>query len=64
LSFGEWHNSFAGNVALAAAMLDRLLLHAQVVQIKGESYRLTDKERAGVPMPTIHTEFDETTHYN
>ncbi|MEK9796188.1 MAG: ATP-binding protein, partial [Alphaproteobacteria bacterium] len=30
------------------AMLDRLLHHAQVVAIQGESYRLRDKRRAGL----------------
>jgi DNA replication protein DnaC len=29
-------------------MLDRLLHHATVVQISGESYRLQDKRRAGI----------------
>ncbi len=29
-------------------MLDRLLHHAQVVQIQGESYRLKDKRKAGI----------------
>jgi DNA replication protein DnaC len=29
-------------------MLDRVLHHANVVQISGESYRLKDKRRAGV----------------
>ena len=52
LSFGEWDNTFAGNSALTAAMLDRLLHHAHVVQIKGDSYRLKDKKKAGVLMPT------------
>ncbi|MCY1473645.1 hypothetical protein D9M68_69340 [compost metagenome] len=32
---------------LTAAMLDRLLHHAHIVQITGESYRLKDKRRAG-----------------
>ena len=48
LSFGEWDSTFAGNSALTAAMLDRLLHHSHVVQIKGESYRLKDKKKAGV----------------
>lgn len=48
LSFGEWDDTFAGNSALTAAMLDRLLHHAHVVQIKGDSYRLKDKKKAGV----------------
>jgi hypothetical protein len=33
---------------LTAAMLDRILHHATVVQISGESYRLKDKRRAGI----------------
>jgi hypothetical protein len=33
---------------LTAVMLDRLLHHATVVQISGESYMLKDKRRAGV----------------
>lgn len=46
LSFGEWDSTFAGNSALTAATLDRLLHHAHVVQIKGDSYRLKDKKKA------------------
>lgn len=51
LSFGAWDSTFAGNSALTAAMLDRLLHHAHVVQIKGDSYRLKDKKKAGVLTP-------------
>jgi DNA replication protein DnaC len=29
-------------------MLDRLLHHAHVIQIRGDSYRLKEKRRAGV----------------
>ena len=29
-------------------MLDRLMHHAHLIQIKGESYRLKDKRKAGV----------------
>ncbi len=32
-------------------MLDRLLHHAQVVQIQGESYRLKDQRKAGIIGP-------------
>ncbi|MBB5402639.1 DNA replication protein DnaC [Paraburkholderia sp. JPY162] len=32
---------------MTAAMLDRLLHHAHIVQITGESYRLKDKRKAG-----------------
>jgi hypothetical protein len=48
LTFGSWDQAFAGETVLAAAMLDRVLHHASVVQISGESYRLKDKRRAGV----------------
>lgn len=51
LSFGEWDTTFAVNTALTAAMLDRLLHHSHVVQIKGDCYRLKDKRKAGVLMP-------------
>jgi DNA replication protein DnaC len=40
LSFGDWEETFDGNAALTSAMLDRLLHHAHVIQIRGESYRL------------------------
>lgn len=48
LSFGEWEATFNGNTALTSAMLDRLLHHAHVIQIRGDSYRLKDKKRAGI----------------
>lgn len=51
LSFSTWDQAFAGDRVLTAAMLDRLLHHAQVVQIQGESYRLKDKRRAGIIGP-------------
>jgi DNA replication protein DnaC len=55
LSFGEWDSTFADNSALTAAMLDRLLHHAHIVQIKGDSYRLKDKKKAGVLMSASST---------
>ena len=48
LAFGSWDEAFAGDAVLTAAMLDRVLHHAAVVQISGESYRLKDKRRAGI----------------
>ena len=38
---------FADNV-IASAILDRLLHHSTTINIKGESYRLKDKKKAGV----------------
>lgn len=40
-SFGEWGDAF-GDSVVAAALLDRLLHHAIVVQIEGSSYRLRE----------------------
>ena len=53
LSFSTWDQAFAGDRVLTAAMLDRLLHHAQVVQIQGESYRLKDKQRDGITGPAL-----------
>jgi DNA replication protein DnaC len=47
LPFTQWAMAFADDQTLTAAMLDRLLHHAHIVQISGESYRLKDKRKAG-----------------
>lgn len=47
LPFTQWASAFADDQTLTAAMLDRLLHHAHIVQISGESYRLRDKRKAG-----------------
>jgi DNA replication protein DnaC len=46
-SCAEWGSVFADEVA-AASVIDRLLHHSTTVNIRGESYRLKDKKRAGV----------------
>lgn len=46
-SFLDWGDVFNDHV-LATAMLDRLLHHATTLNIKGESYRLKEKRRAGL----------------
>ena len=48
LTFGSWDSVFAGDSVLTAAMLDRVLHHATIVSINGESFRLKDKRKAGV----------------
>lgn len=48
LPFGQWQDIFASDPALTSAMLDRLLHHSSVVTIKGESYRLKEKRKAGL----------------
>jgi len=42
---------------IASAILDRLLHHATTINIKGESYRLKEKRRAGLlhPAPTAES---------
>lgn len=47
LPFTQWAGAFADDQTLTAAMLDRLLHHAHIVQITGESFRLKDKRKAG-----------------
>ena len=46
-SFLDWGEIFQDHV-LATAILDRLLHHATTLNIKGESYRLKEKRRAGL----------------
>lgn len=48
LPFGQWDQTFADDATLTAALLDRLLHHAHVVPISGDSYRLKEKRRAGM----------------
>ncbi len=45
--FADWGEMFGDNV-LATAILDRLLHHSTTLNIKGESYRLREKRKAGV----------------
>jgi len=46
-SYGDWGSIFP-EVAIASAILDRLLHHSTTITIRGESYRLKEKRRAGV----------------
>jgi DNA replication protein DnaC len=42
----DWPELLAGDEVLTAAILDRLLHHSHVLNIKGRSYRLRDLEQA------------------
>jgi len=46
-SFGDWGSVF-GDPIIATAILDRLLHHSTTINIRGESYRLKDRRRAGL----------------
>lgn len=48
LAFSHWATTLADDATLTAALLDRLLHHGHIVSLKGESYRLKDKQRAGI----------------
>lgn len=48
--YSEW-GEIMGDSVIAAATLDRILHHSTTVNIKGESYRLRARERAGKPAP-------------
>jgi len=54
-SLGAWGEVF-GDPVIASAILDRLLHHATTVNIKGESYRLKEKRRAGLLRPVAPVE--------
>jgi len=52
LPFSQWSTAFADDQTLTAALLDRLLHHAHIIQITGNSYRLKGKKMAGI-VPVI-----------
>ncbi|MCX7066067.1 MAG: ATP-binding protein, partial [Proteobacteria bacterium] len=48
LAFSDWVTALADDATLTAALFDRLLHHGHIVSIRGDSYRLKDKRRAGM----------------
>lgn len=48
--FGRWGEVFGDDV-VAAAMIDRLVHHAEVLALKGDSYRLKDRDLGRTPPP-------------
>jgi DNA replication protein DnaC len=51
LPFSQWAKTFADDSTLTAALLDRLLHHAHIVQVSGQSYQLKDKLKSGQVVP-------------
>jgi DNA replication protein DnaC len=50
-SYSDWGSVF-GDPIIATAILDRLLHHSTTINIRGESYRLKDRKKAGLfPRP-------------
>lgn len=58
-SFVDWGELFNDQV-LATAILDRLLHHCSTINIKGESYRLKEKRKAGLLGSVPKTEEPDT----
>jgi len=54
-AYANWGEIF-GDPVIASAILDRLLHHDTTVNIKGESYRLKEKRKAGL----LSRSMDET----
>jgi IstB-like ATP binding protein len=48
--FSAWGEIF-GDEVTAAAMIDRLIHHAEILSLKGDSYRLKDRDLAGTAPP-------------
>jgi DNA replication protein DnaC len=53
--FGRWGEVF-GDETVAAAMIDRLVHHAEVHSLKGDSYRMRGRELGRVPTPVNETD--------
>jgi len=51
LPFAQWDTALAGDATMTAAMLDRLLHHAHIAMITGESFRLRERKKAGIKLP-------------
>ncbi len=59
-TFSQWNEVFA-DVTIASAILDRVLHHATVINIKGESYRLKErKEYMKQKQHIVNTLFDQS----
>jgi len=50
--FSAWGEIF-GDEVVATAMIDRLVHHAEILSLKGDSYRLRDKDLGGPPPAEI-----------
>ena len=54
--FGRWGEVFGDDI-VAAAMIDRLVHHAEIIALKGDSYRLKNRDLGRIhPTPAPTTE--------
>jgi DNA replication protein DnaC len=48
LTFSQWQGVLNNDEALTAAIMDRLIHHSNIININGDSYRLKQKQKAGI----------------
>jgi DNA replication protein DnaC len=53
--FGRWGEVFGDDV-VAAAMIDRLVDHAEVIALEGDSYRLRGRDLGRIPAANVTNE--------
>ena len=57
-SLGAW-GEVSGDPVIASAILDRLLHHSITIDVKGDSFRLKEKLKAGLLKPKLDIPADE-----
>lgn len=57
-AFSDWGQVFAGDAVMAAAALDRLLHRCTVINIRGESYRMREKNKTSKAARTLGLNID------
>ena len=60
-TYGDWGSVF-GDTVMATAVLDRLLHHATTVNIRGDSYRMKERRKAGLLQTLEGREIDLQKH--
>ena len=57
MPFSQWNEVFS-DITIAAAILDRVLHHCNVINIKGESYRLKERKEHMKATKRVNTLFE------
>ena len=58
LPFSGW-GTVVGDQVVAAAMIDRIVHHAEVLALKGASYRLRGREQESLPSVALTAESEQ-----
>lgn len=59
MPFSQWNEVFS-DIIIAAAILDRVLHHCNVINIKGESYRLKERKEHMKTTKRVNTHFEDS----